>query len=125
LYRTTNALEDLEVPVSTVFVPSNASHDKVVSYQVAKDSGGQINCAPSYILQTGFQALYAGTDGVEMLLILGALNEEWTVSTPNWECPNSTFIEGLQVGQATLDSVRAVLSPGSLAGVKSDAQVQM
>jgi hypothetical protein len=60
-----------------------------------------------------------------MLLILGALNEGWIVSTPDWEGPNSTFIEGFQAGQATLDSVRAVLSSGSIAGVKSDAQVQM
>lgn len=125
LYRTTNAMGQPEVTVSTVLVPNNASYDKVVSYQVAEDSGGQINCAPSYTLQTGSQALYAGTGDVEMFLIIGALNEGWIVSTPDWEGPNSTFIEGFQAGQATLDSVRAVLSSGSITGVKSDAKVQM
>jgi hypothetical protein len=53
LYRTTNALGEPEVTVSTVIVPSNASYDKVVPFQVAEDSGGQINCARSYTLQTG------------------------------------------------------------------------
>jgi hypothetical protein len=125
LYRTTNALGQPEVTVSTVMVPQNASYDKVVSYQVAEDSGGQINCAPSYTLQTGSQSIYAGTGDVEMLLILGALNEGWIVSSPDWEGPNSTFIEGFQAGQSTLDSVRAVLSSGKITGVKSDAKVQM
>jgi hypothetical protein len=125
LYRTTNALGEPEVTVTTVMVPENASYDKVVSYQVAEDSGGQINCAPSYTLQTGSQALYAGTGNVEMLLIIGALNEGWIVNSPDWEGPNSTFIEGFQAGQATLDSVRAVLSSGKTTGVKSDAKVQM
>lgn len=64
LYRTTNALGQPEVTVSTVMVPENASYDKVVSYQVAEDSGGQINCAPSYTLQTGSQSIYAGTGDV-------------------------------------------------------------
>jgi len=125
LYRTTNALGQPEVTVSTVMVPNNASYDKVVSYQVAEDSGGQINCAPSYTLQTGSQAIYAGTGDVEMLLIIGALNEGWIVSSPDWEGPNSTFIEGVQAGQATLDSVRAVLSSGSITGVESNASVAM
>lgn len=125
LYRTTNALGQPEVTVSTVMVPENASYDKVVSYQVAEDSGGQINCAPSYTLQTGSQSIYAGTGDVEMLLILGALNEGWIVSSPDWEGPNSTFIEGFQAGQSTLDSVRAVLSSGQITGVKNDAKVQM
>jgi hypothetical protein len=57
LYRTTNAMGEPEVTVTTVLVPENASYDKVVNYQVAEDSGGQINCAPSYTLQTGSQAL--------------------------------------------------------------------
>merc|ERR1712014_334398 len=42
-----------------------------------------------------------------------------------WEGPNSTFIEGFQAGQATLDSVRAVLSSENITGVQSDAKVTM
>jgi hypothetical protein len=60
-----------------------------------------------------------------MLPILGALNDGWIVSSPDWEGPNSTFIEGVQAGQATLDSVRAALSSESITGIKSDAKVQM
>jgi len=125
LYRTTNALGQPEVTVTTVMVPSNASYDKVVNYQVAEDSGGEINCNPSYTLQTGSQAQYAGTGNVEMLLILGALDQGWIVNSPDWEGPNSTFIEGFQAGQSTLDSVRAVLQSGSITGVKSNAKVAM
>ncbi|KAI6793551.1 secretory lipase-like protein 1 precursor [Hortaea werneckii] len=125
LYRTNNAMGEPEVTVTTVMVPENASYDKVVSYQVAEDSGGEINCAPSYTLQTGSQALYAGTGNVEMFLIVGALNEGWIVNSPDWEGPNSTFIEGFQAGQATLDSVRAVLSSENITGVQSDAKVTM
>ncbi|KAG9511566.1 hypothetical protein KCV07_g10087, partial [Aureobasidium melanogenum] len=102
--RTTNAFGEPEVTASTVIVPENESYDKAVSDQVAEDSGRQINCAPSYTLQTGSQALYAGTGDVEMLLNLGALNEGYVVSTPDREGLNSTFIESFQAGQATLDS---------------------
>lgn len=125
LYRTTNALGEPDVTVTTVLVPQNASYDKVVNYQVAEDSGGLINCAPSYTLQTGSQSIYAGTGDVEMLLIIGALDEGWIVNTPDWEGPKSTFIEGVQAGQATLDSVRAVLSSTNITGVHSDAKVTM
>jgi len=125
LYRTNNALGKPEVTVTTVMVPEDADYGKVVNYQVAEDSGGQINCAPSYTLQTGSKSKYAGTGDVEMLLIVGALNQGWIVNSPDWEGPNSTFIEGFQAGQATLDSVRAVLSSNSITGVESDAKIAL
>jgi hypothetical protein len=125
LYRTTNSIGEPEVTVTTVLVPEDADYGKVVNYQVAEDSGGEVNCAPSYVLQTGSKSKYAGTGDVEVLLILGALNQGWIVNTPDWEGPNSTFIAGFQAGQATLDSVRAVRSSSNITGVESDAKVAL
>lgn len=47
------------------------------------------------------------------------------MNLPDWEGPNSTFIAGIQVGQATLDSIRATLTSGDITGVASTAKVQM
>lgn len=125
LYRTTDALGNPTATVTTVLVPKNADPKKLVSYQVAEDSGGEINCAPSYTLQTGSNTTYAGTGGIEAALIAAALNQGWIVNTPDWEGPKSTFVAGLQAGYATLDSIRAALASGSTTSVSSDAKVQM
>lgn len=125
LYRTTDSLGNPTATVTTVLVPKNADTKKLLSYQVAEDSGGEINCAPSYTLQTGSNTTYAGTGGIEAALIAAALNQGWIVNTPDWEGPKSTFVAGLQAGYATLDGVRAALSSGSLTSVSSDAKVQM
>jgi hypothetical protein len=125
LYRTTDARGNPTVTVTTVLVPKNADPKKVVSYQVAEDSGGEINCAPSYTLQTGSEATYAGTGGIEAALIAAALNQGWIVSSPDWEGPKSTFVDGLGAGQATLDSIRAALSSENITSVSPQAKVQM
>jgi hypothetical protein len=125
LYRTTDSMGNPIATVTTVLVPKNADPKKLVSYQVAEDSGGQINCAPSYTLQTGSEAIYAGTGGIEAALIAAALNQGWIVNSPDWEGPKSTFIAGKQAGYATLDSIRAALSSGKTTSVSSDAKVQM
>lgn len=124
LYRTTNSLGGPEVTVTTVLIPYDADPTKLISYQIAEDAT-YINCAPSYTLQTGSNTTYAGTGGIEVLLITAALNQGWIVNVPDWEGPNSTFIAGIQAGQATLDSVRAALASGSITGVSSKAKVQM
>ncbi|PMD40904.1 LIP-domain-containing protein [Hyaloscypha variabilis F] len=124
LYRTTNSLGGPEVTVTTVLIPYSADTTKLISYQIAEDAT-YINCAPSYVLQTGSNTTYAGTGSLEVLLITAALNQGWIVNVPDWEGPNSTFIAGIQAGQATLDSVRAALASGDITGVSSKAQVQM
>lgn len=124
LYRTTNSLGDPEVTVTTVLVPYDADASKIISYQIAEDAT-YINCAPSYTIQTGSNTTYAGTGGIEALLITAALNQGWIVNLPDWEGPNSTFIAGIQAGQATLDSIRATLASGDITGVESTAKVQM
>ncbi|KAE9367996.1 LIP-domain-containing protein [Stipitochalara longipes BDJ] len=124
LYRTTNSLGEPEVTVTTVLIPYNADTTKLISYQIAEDAT-YINCAPSYTLQTGSNTTYAGTGGIEVILITAALNQGWIVNVPDWEGPNSTFIAGIQAGQATLDSVRAALASSTITGVSSKAKVQM
>jgi hypothetical protein len=97
----------------------------VVNYQVAEDSGGEINCAPSYTLQTGSDSKYAGTGGIEAALIAAALNQGWIVNSPDWEGPKSTFVDGFGAGQATLDSIRAALASESITGVSPQAKIQL
>jgi hypothetical protein len=123
-YRSTDALGQPQVSVSTIIIPYNADYSKVVSYQIAEDAA-YINCAPSYVLQTGSNTTYAGTGSIEVLLMAGALSKGWIVSTPDWEGPQSSFIEGFQAGQSTLDSIRAALSSTSFTGIEPSADVQM
>jgi len=125
LYRTTDSMGKPIATVTTVLVPKNADPKKLLSYQVAEDSGGEINCAPSYTLQTGSDSVYAGTGGIEAALIAAALNQGWIVNSPDWEGPKSTFIAGKQAGYATLDGIRAALASGETTSVSSDAKVQM
>jgi hypothetical protein len=123
-YRSTDALGQPQASVSTIIIPHNADYSKVISYQIAEDAAF-INCAPSYVLQTGSNTTFAGTGRIEVLLMAGALSKGWIVSTPDWEGPQSSFIEGFQAGQSTLDSIRAALSSTSFTGVKSSADVQL
>lgn len=123
-YRTTDASGNPQVSVSTIIIPYNATYSKVVSYQIAEDAA-YINCAPSYVLQTGSNTTYAGTGSIEVLLMAGALNQGWIVTTPDWEGPISSFIEGFQAGHSTLDSIRAALSSTSFTGISPSASVQL
>ncbi|KAI4672754.1 uncharacterized protein J4E78_001256 [Alternaria triticimaculans] len=125
LYRTTDSLGNPVATVTTVMVPKNADSKKLLSYQVAEDSGGEINCAPSYTLQTKSNTTYAGTGGIEAALIAASLNQGWIVNSPDWEGPKSTFVAGFQAGYATLDGIRAALASGATTGVDSSAKVQM
>jgi len=125
LYRTTDAMGNATATVTTILIPKNADFKKVVSYQVAEDSGGQINCAPSYGLQSGSDIEFSGTANIESALIAAALNQGWVVNTPDWEGPKSTFIDGIGAGQATLDSIRAALASGSFTNISPEAKVQM
>ena len=123
-YRTADALGNPQVSVSTIIIPYNADFSKVISYQIAEDAA-YINCAPSYVLQTGSNTEYAGTGSIEVLLMAGALKQGWVVSTPDWEGPASSFIEGFQAAHSTLDSIRAALKSTSFTGIKPSAAVQM
>ena len=106
-----------EVTVSTIMVPENASYDKVVSCQVAEGSGVQIIC-PLLHASDWFPVCLRRQWRRRDAPHSRGSNEGWIVSSPNWEGPNSTFIdiEGFQAGQSTLDPVRAILSSGKITG---------
>lgn len=125
LYRTSDAQGKPTVTVTTVLVPFNADPKKVINYQVAEDSGGEINCAPSYAIQNQAALKDPGTANIEAALIAAALNQGWIVNSPDWEGPKSTFVAGFQAGYATLDSIRAALASESITGVSPQAKVQM
>nr|CAI51321.1 extracellular lipase [Blastobotrys adeninivorans] len=123
LYRTTDTQGQPTATVVTVMIPHNHAEGKLLSYQSWEDSAW-INCAPSYAIQFG-----ANPQGiisqVDMLTLQSALNEGWIVSTPDYEGPKSSFTSAIISGQATLDSIRAVLKSESFTGVKPDSKVAM
>ncbi|GAB5593412.1 hypothetical protein Unana1_08312 [Umbelopsis nana] len=123
LYRTTDSLGNAQATVTTVMEPHNPDRSKLLSYQVAEDSA-YMGCAPSYVLQQG-----SGSSGLvtqaELLLMDAALDRGWYVSTPDYEGPISAFTAGFQAGQATLDSIRAVLSSTNTTNVQANATVAM
>uniref|UniRef100_A0A060TBS2 ARAD1D29590p n=1 Tax=Blastobotrys adeninivorans TaxID=409370 RepID=A0A060TBS2_BLAAD len=123
LYRTTDAQGDATTTVVSVLIPYNHVDGKLLSYQNWEDSNW-INCSPSYAIQFG-----ANPQGivsqVDMLTIEAALNEGWIVSTPDYQGPKSSFTAGHMSGQATLDSIRAVLNSESFTGVKANSTVTM
>lgn len=115
LYRTTDAKGNPQAVVTTVIVPTNADYTKHLSYQIEYDSAWT-GCNPSVALQQGldpdsFAAQYS------ILLYIAALNQGWVVSTSDYEGSQAAFTAGKQAGQATLDSIRAVLKSESITGV--------
>jgi hypothetical protein len=123
LYRTTDALGNAEATVTTVMEPHNPDNTKLLSYQVAEDSA-YLGCAPSYVLQSG-TGLSDTASQAELLLMDAALDRGWYVNTPDYEGPKSAFTAGLQAGQATLDSIRAVLQSTNVTNVSANATVAM
>jgi hypothetical protein len=110
LYRTVDSRQKTAWAVTTLFVPSKPSIDRnaaavfgkaLLSYQVPYDSCC-VDASPSASLYSP-QAL--GLDQIKAALARG-----WHVSVPDYEGPLASFTLGLQAGQATLDSIRAILS---------------
>ncbi|KAL1570345.1 lipase 2 [Candida albicans P57072] len=109
--------------VTTLIEPYNADPSKVVSYQTWEDASN-INCSPSYGAQFG-SPLSTITTQIDMTLIVPPLRSGYYVVTPDYEGPKATFAVGRQSGQATLDSVRAILKSGSFSGINEDAKVAL
>lgn len=124
LYRTTDSLGNASAAVTTIIVPNNANTSRLLSYQFAEDAAWA-NCAPSYVVQLGSNPENFGSNGIETLFIIAALDQGWIVNLPDYEGLESAFTSGIQAGQATLDSVRAALSSGDLTSVSPDAEYQM
>ncbi|KAH7311068.1 secretory lipase-like protein 1 precursor [Rhexocercosporidium sp. MPI-PUGE-AT-0058] len=124
LYRTTDTLGDASAAVTTVIIPNKGNSSRLLSYQFAEDAAWA-NCAPSYTIRLGSNPKNFGSNGVETLFIIAALNRRWIVNLPDYQGLQSAFTSGIQAGQATLDSVRAALASGSLTGVSPEAEYQM
>lgn len=109
--------------VTTVLEPYDADPSKVLSYQFAEDSPSA-NCAPSYSILFGakMDTLVAQ---LEMLLLSTGLSRGWYVVAPDYEGPQGAFTAGRQSGQATLDSIRAILTTQNITGIEPDAKVAM
>ncbi|KAI5950070.1 hypothetical protein KGF57_004415 [Candida theae] len=109
--------------VATVIKPFNASDDKVLSYQSFQDSGN-LDCAISFAIQykSGFANLLGQ---LEMYLVSAFLSQGYYVLIPDHEGLQSAFTAGRNSGQATLNSIRAVLSSEDITGIRSDAKTVM
>ncbi|KAK9474973.1 secretory lipase-domain-containing protein [Dipodascopsis tothii] len=114
IYRTTDSFGNAASAITTVVVPPNATHDKLLSYQIAEDAS-YIGCAPSYYVQT--------SDVEEG--ILRALEEGWYVNIPDYEGPQSAFTAGHLAGRLVLDSLRAALQSNNITGLESNATVAL
>ncbi|KAF8862992.1 LIP-domain-containing protein [Acephala macrosclerotiorum] len=124
MYRTTDSLGNASAAVTTIIIPENANTSRVLSYQIAEDAAWA-NCAPSYVVQLGSNPEDFGSNGLETLFIIAALDQGWIVNLPDYEGLQSAFTSGIQAGQATLDSVRAALASGNLTTISPGAEYQM
>ncbi|KAH7309334.1 secretory lipase-domain-containing protein [Rhexocercosporidium sp. MPI-PUGE-AT-0058] len=124
MYRTTDSLGNASATVTTIIVPENANTSRLLSYQFAEDAAF-LNCAPSYTLQLGSDLGNFGSNGLETIFVVAALNKGWIVNLPDYEGLQSAFTSGPQAGQATLDSVRAALASGNLTSISPNAEYQM
>ncbi|KAJ9657704.1 hypothetical protein H2198_004119 [Neophaeococcomyces mojaviensis] len=103
LYRTTDSNNLPAVALTTLLVPFNAQPNKLLSFQFAYDSAS-VDCSPSY-------NLYVPTnDHAEAAVLTQALAEGIPVSYPDYEGPTAAFTNGVQSGQAVLDSIKAIIS---------------
>lgn len=119
LYRTQNSLGNPEATVVTIVEPHNAKTDHLFSFQYFVDSADPA-CNPSLAIQQ-FTRLDNTFTQVQVAVAVIALDQGWYVSIADDEGPQAAFGSGLQVGYATLDSIRAALQSESVTGLQSDA----
>ena len=115
LFRSTDAHGKPSYAVTTLFVPKssrNASSTSLLSVQIAYNAAN-VDASPSYALYSMPDTSNLGipSTGGDLATELG---KGWYVNLPDHEGPHASFGLGNQVGHATLDSVRAVLSSNLL-----------
>jgi Secretory lipase len=112
LYRTSDAHGVPTATVTTLMIPKTAwtgsGPRPLVSYQTAED-GVAGRCAPSYGLRAGLLGSGFSNASTETGLMFSALANNWAVTVPDYEGPDSQFLAGLMEGQAILDGIRASL----------------
>ncbi|TVY85267.1 Lipase A [Lachnellula suecica] len=123
-FRTTNSQGKPDTAITTLLVPNGGNVSRLVSYQDIQDAS-YINCAPSYAIQVG--SSWNNTFSKDSSIFEGGLLAQgFIVSIPDYQGTEAAFSSGLQAGQATLDSIRAVLSSSSITGISShDVDVTM
>ncbi|KAE8355931.1 secretory lipase-domain-containing protein [Aspergillus coremiiformis] len=124
LYRTTNARDQPSYAVTTVLVPSNATLDRLLSYQVAYDSPN-INCSPSYTLQVGSSPSGDATNVELSAFAQYFLSTGIPISIPDYEGVEAAYTVGPQSAYGVLDSLRAVLSSTDMTGITSTAKTTL
>lgn len=123
LIRTTDSKGNATAVLTTVLKPYNADESKVLSYQFAQDSPS-LDCSPSYSILEGSKL---NTILIQLQLYVTniALAKGWYVVSPDHEGHASAFAMSRLAGQATLDSIRAVLDSRDITGIDSDAKVAL
>jgi hypothetical protein len=116
-YRTTNGQGNPDTAITTVLVPNDGNMSRLLSYQDIQDAS-YLNCAPSYAIQVGSKSNNSLSKS-SSIFEAGALRLGWIVSIPDYQGTQAAFSSGLQEGQATLDSIRAVLSSSSITDIAS------
>jgi hypothetical protein len=110
-YKTTDASGVASADVATIMVPDVPWTGKgprpLVSYQTAED-GISTECSPSYGLREGVSD-DDNNSGTETGLMEYALLHGWAVVAPDYEGPDSRFLDPAVEGHGVLDGIRAVL----------------
>jgi hypothetical protein len=118
-YKTTDDGGAASADVATVMVPDVPWTGKglrpLVSYQTAEDGLGT-ECAPSYGLRAGVTDV-ENNSGTETGLMEAALLQGWAVVAPDYEGPDSLFLDPAVEAHGVLDGIRATLhfAPDGLA----------
>ncbi|CAJ2504602.1 Uu.00g119960.m01.CDS01 [Anthostomella pinea] len=118
LYRSTDSNNQPNAVVTSLLIPANASFDKFISYQIPYDSPAT-DCAPSYSFSDP-STIIGGTEIFSVALSAGL-----PVSIPDYEGFTAAFANGIQSGQALLDSIRAVLNSGYTTGISRNSSVAL
>jgi hypothetical protein len=107
LFRTTNAIGQPAVSVTSVVRPPHGNPAKVISYQSFYDS---LNPAdePSYAIAGGF-SLGGSIPIAELPIFSAFLLQGYNVIVPDTEGATADFSAGPEYGMDTLDSIRAAL----------------
>lgn len=123
LYVTSDLYKEFNTSVTTIIVPEGANTSRILSYQIAYDSP-DVNCSPSYGLQTGANKASLNFTRDQMNYIADILvdDDPPVLNIPDYEGANAAFTVGPQSAYQTLDSIRAATSSGESTGISKDAE---
>lgn len=121
LYRTTDSRAQPSWAVTTLFIPTSfhvspSGNAALLSYQFAYNTAN-LDSSPSYGLHTGPSQANADL-GIQsdISFLAELLGQGWILNVPDFEGPSAAFGASVLAGQATLDSVRAVLNLARMSG---------